>query len=367
MFTRTSRPAKVGRNYAARVREGSFKPQVEGLEERTVPQGTIGFNVLAADFFENAGPATISVARTGSATGAVSVQFATRDASAVAGTNYTATQGTLSWANGDTTDKTISVPLTSDGDLLGNKSFGIELLNATGGATISTVASAAAITIKDANGDQIDRFINDTYLTNLARPSDAPGRTNWKNQITAGRSRAAVALDIINSPESLTVYVNKVYAELLGRAGDPSGVAGWVSFLQMGGSRERMRAEFYGSVEYFTNAGGDNEQWLISVYQDAMGRNPDDVAFGWLNFLRPSNPGEPGHPRPALSRGQVATLILAQDEPRTAQIETYYTDILDRQSDPTGITGWLAAVKLGLQEQAVQAEFFGSAEYLVRL
>ena len=40
------------------------------------------------------------------------VDYATSDGTAVAGTDYTATSGTLTWDKGDTDDQVISIPLS---------------------------------------------------------------------------------------------------------------------------------------------------------------------------------------------------------------------------------------------------------------
>lgn len=64
---------------------------------------------------ESGGSVLVTVSRTGGASGAVSVQYATSDGTATAGTDYTATAGTLTWADGDATPKTFTVPLLDDG------------------------------------------------------------------------------------------------------------------------------------------------------------------------------------------------------------------------------------------------------------
>jgi len=87
----------------------------------------------------------IAVGRSGGATGAVSVAYATSNGTAVAGTNYTAQSGTLSWAAGDASTKTIAVPLAAT-TFAGSKSFVVALSNATGGAALGT-PSAATVAI----------------------------------------------------------------------------------------------------------------------------------------------------------------------------------------------------------------------------
>ena len=54
---------------------------------------------------------TVTLGRAASA--AVSVQYATANGSAIAGSDYTATSGTLNFAAGET-EKTVSVPVVDD-------------------------------------------------------------------------------------------------------------------------------------------------------------------------------------------------------------------------------------------------------------
>jgi hypothetical protein len=64
-------------------------------------------------FLSGGAVALLTVARTGDS--ACSVDYATQDSSAIAGTDYTETFGTLTWADGDSAAKTISVPVTGEG------------------------------------------------------------------------------------------------------------------------------------------------------------------------------------------------------------------------------------------------------------
>ena len=62
----------------------------------------------------NGGSILITVTRTGGSSGAVGVSYATSNVSATAGSDYTSTSGTLSWANGNTASKTFSIPIIND-------------------------------------------------------------------------------------------------------------------------------------------------------------------------------------------------------------------------------------------------------------
>jgi hypothetical protein len=78
----------------------------------------------------------VTVQRTGGVGGAVSVDYATSDGTATAGSDYAAASGTLNWAAGDSADKTFTVPVTWDGRGEGPESVNLVLTNAGGGSDL---------------------------------------------------------------------------------------------------------------------------------------------------------------------------------------------------------------------------------------
>lgn len=108
--------------------------------------GTLELSAASYNVSQSAGRTTISVTRTGGSTGPVSVSYATSDGTAIAGTDYTATSGTLSWSDGDTATKTFSVPISNGAAISGTKSFKVTLSNAMGGATLGS-PSTSTVTI----------------------------------------------------------------------------------------------------------------------------------------------------------------------------------------------------------------------------
>lgn len=76
--------------------------------------GTFQFSRAAYQVNENGGYATITVTRTGSGLGAATVNFATTNATAFAGTNYVGTNGTLNFAQGQLS-RSFTVNILNDG------------------------------------------------------------------------------------------------------------------------------------------------------------------------------------------------------------------------------------------------------------
>ena len=114
----------------------------------TVPPqaGALQFSALSYNVDENGGNASIVVTRVGGSVGAVSVTYATSDGTAVAGRDYTAASGTLSWANGDTASKTLTIAISDNTTYATNKTVKLTLSNSTGGAILG-VPSMTDLTI----------------------------------------------------------------------------------------------------------------------------------------------------------------------------------------------------------------------------
>src|SRR5262249_46435308 len=99
---------------------------------------------------ENADGLVVPVYRVGGTNGAVSVQFTTTPGSASAATQYTPQFGTLLFAAGQTSNA-FSVPIFDDHVVQTNEQnqlFGLQLTNASGGASLGS-QSQALVTIAD--------------------------------------------------------------------------------------------------------------------------------------------------------------------------------------------------------------------------
>ena len=113
--------------------------------------GSLLFSSASASVAENAGVATITVRRSGGSAGAVMAAYASSNGSALAGSDYTAVGGTLSWANGDAANKTFTVPILDDGAAESSETFALRLSAPSGGATLGSAATQN-VTITDNDG-----------------------------------------------------------------------------------------------------------------------------------------------------------------------------------------------------------------------
>ena len=102
--------------------------------------GTLQFSASSYIVNENGGYATVTVTRGGSALGTASVQYVTTDGTAVAGTNYVAASGLLTFAPGQLSTN-FTVRLLDDGKTNGPPSgffFNVQLSAPSSGASLGT-------------------------------------------------------------------------------------------------------------------------------------------------------------------------------------------------------------------------------------
>lgn len=110
--------------------------------------GFFEFSDTVAKVAKTIGTAQIAVKRFGGVNGVVTVNYATSNSSATAGTHYTATSGTLTWPDGDTTDKNINVPITNTGSAQMPRQFRLTLSSPSSGTGIGTY-NAVSVLIED--------------------------------------------------------------------------------------------------------------------------------------------------------------------------------------------------------------------------
>lgn len=104
--------------------------------------------VSANYIIEEGKRAAIPVKRTGSMAAAVSVNYTTLDATAHAGTDYTAAQGQLTWGAGDSSNKIIHINTIKDTDAEASEHLSLILSKPTGGVSLGSIL-ATQLTILD--------------------------------------------------------------------------------------------------------------------------------------------------------------------------------------------------------------------------
>ena len=122
----------------------------------------------AVNVAESTPTATITLLRSGNTSQAATVNFATSNSSALAGSDYTASSGTVTFAAGQVT-QTISVPITNDTIVENDETFTVTLSNPTG-ATLGTQATTT-VTILDNDNPDLSSLVRETAVTGLNQPT----------------------------------------------------------------------------------------------------------------------------------------------------------------------------------------------------
>jgi hypothetical protein len=190
------------------------------------------------------------------------------------------------------------------------------------------------------------------YQSLLHRPADAGGLALFVGKLNGGASRAQVAASILGSAEYEAVLVQGWYQSLLGRPADPTGLSTDGAALAHGTSDETVEDGILGSPEFLAHAGGTPSAFVSALYQDLLGRAPDNGSLLWQAALGAG-----------MSRSQVATAIMTSPEGRAHLVDGWFVTYLHRHADPGAVTTFGGALKSGVTDETVIAQLVGSDEY----
>ncbi|HQU41918.1 MAG TPA: DUF4214 domain-containing protein, partial [Pirellulales bacterium] len=270
--------------------------------------GSLEFSAATFNANETAPTATITVTRSGGSAGAVSVTFATSNGTALAGTDYTTTSQTVSWAAGDTTNKTVTIPLIDDNATgESNQTVDLALSAPSGGATLGPQSTATlnigedndvpgGVTATYLNGQPGDNtaatFVHNLYRELLGREPDATGQSFWvglDTQLagagTAASAQHALVAGFLGSPEYRQHLVTGMFRDLLDRAPDAGGLQFWTTVLAAGTDEKNVLAGILGSDEYYADAGKTASGFVHALYRDLLGRAVDQGSSFWADFF----------------------------------------------------------------------------------
>ena len=154
--SRTFKVTLSNPNPPAEVTLGTTEVTVTITDSDPAMVGTIQFKNAPYSVNENQGSVTIIVSRVGGTDGLVSAQLSSQDISAtsVLGPNqdYSAVSQTIMFANGNSTDQMIQIPVVDDAVFEGDERFQVSLSNPTGDPMINippTLGASAEVTIVD--------------------------------------------------------------------------------------------------------------------------------------------------------------------------------------------------------------------------
>jgi len=170
--------------------------------------GTLSFSTNSFSVSENGASVTITVTRSIGTLGLVSVNYATVNGSALAGSDFNATSGTLSWPDGDSNPRTFSVTVNDDAFVEGNENFNVTLSGASGGAALNL--TNAVVTVIDDDGVvqfSLANFVVAENITNATVTVIRTGATNnlvTVNYTTLATGSATPGVDFTTVSGQLT-------------------------------------------------------------------------------------------------------------------------------------------------------------------
>ncbi len=194
--------------------------------------------------------------------------------------------------------------------------------------------------------DLLFRFASDTW------------RDQTRDQVANGsRSRTQVAQGLVSSDEYRGLDVDRVYVRFLGRASDASGRAYWVTSIRNGKSLRQLRAQFFGSPEYFALAGGTNRAFVQRAYVDVIGRRPEPAGLAY--WTERADAG--------LGRGLIARQFLSTSEARLSIVQDQFLRFLDRLPTSAEASTWVGRLASSASaEQDLVVFLAASASYYTR-
>jgi len=152
------------------------------------PAPTLQFSAGNYSVPEDLGAVTVTVTRTGDASGAASVDYATGDGTATQKGDYEIAAGTLTFAPGEVS-KPLTILINEDAYIEGNESFTISLSNPASASLGQTSATTVEIVddLPESATNPIDdaqSFVYMQYHDFLNREPDPAGLAFWTNEIT---------------------------------------------------------------------------------------------------------------------------------------------------------------------------------------
>lgn len=164
--------------------------------------GASGDSVLKFDqrtfqVWEESGEAVISIERFRGSAGEVSVSYEVVGGTATAGIDYGEVTGTVSWADGDTSRKTVTIVLEDDDLFEVFETIELALVEPTGGATLHPGHERAVVMIRDAREDHpgqvgdLDESPGTLRLVDVELQGVEGGEATVRVQRVGGRAGAA--------------------------------------------------------------------------------------------------------------------------------------------------------------------------------
>jgi hypothetical protein len=270
---------------------------------------TIQFSAAQYSVGEAGGSAVLTVTRMGGIGFTVSANYSTSDGTATAGSDYTGTISTVTFAPGEYS-KNIAIPITNDSVAESTESFSVSLSNPSNNAALGGQAMASvAISDDDAGGNSL-QFSPATYTVSEA----------------SGTGQAGQAL--------LTVTAN--------RTGDPNTML-TVDYATRNGSAIAGQDYNFASGTIVFNPGETQKQISVQLINDNLIESPENFFVDLTNPINAS-----------LSAPSSATVNVADDDGGTSTIQFSASEYSVSEGDGSAV---ITVTRSGGASSAVSANY----------
>jgi Glucose / Sorbosone dehydrogenase/PA14 domain/Calx-beta domain len=301
------------------------------------------------------GTADIRINRVGGTVGTATVNVATVNGTAIAGSDYSAQSGTVTFAPGDSS-KIVQVAITGDTLIEANETFKLNLSNATGGATIGA-KNSATVFIQDDDTGNFTREIVTGGLTGPTAIDFTPAAAGQPQLMFIAEKQGIIKVrDLVTGVVSTTPFldisakVNKANDRgLVGMAVDPDFYNGKpFIYLSYTYDPPEAQAGAVGSNEGLDGS-GNRPSRIVRVKADAtkgykeVVANSEEILIGknslWkytsnpqLNFTEPNGNPPFTQPPSGIANGTNIIAPASDLEPGSNNIRDYIATDADSHS-----------------------------------
>ncbi|HEY0188611.1 MAG TPA: SpoIID/LytB domain-containing protein [Cellulomonas sp.] len=201
---------------------------------------------------------------------------------------------------------------------------------------------------------EVQNVITALYEDILGREPDSGGLATWTAVALADGNANRLTSQIVMSTERLQTFIRTEYQNALGRAPEAGGLANWTKYLQAGATVPQLQEAIYASTEGIMRAGGDTGTWVQGVYAGVLGRSASTSERAYWSAKIAS-----------LGYGGVVRAIAKSDEAGMLRLTRYYSTMLGRSPDASGIRTFLPLMA-GNGDMVLPVQIGASPEYWSR-
>lgn len=329
------------------------------------PSGVLQFSNVVFNVAENGTNAAITLQRLNGSEGAVSVTLTASNGTATAGTDFTATTTTVSWADGDTAPKTVQIPITEDAVFEGPETVQLRLTAPQGGASLglqqvanliiadndaapiasitsrvtvtegntgTTTTATFTVTLSSAAGTTINVAFASAPGTATA-PADYTA-TNGTLTFAPGETTKTISVNVVGD----TILEGRETATVALTAPDTN-----VVIAPNGG---------VGTLLIRDDDGTPVQRFLATTFLELLGRPIDDGGLQFFTTFVAAN-----------GRQAAVKAIEGSVEYRTLIVRNLFQQLLKRDPDANGLSFFVAAIGNGATVEQVTSIIVTSPEY----